>query len=322
MITIIVFLVFYWIISWILILVSNNPHIAILVNGKSVEIKITNTGRLPIPKCIVYFSAENVITGMNDINNFSAGLMPGKTASTVFDIKDSNCGCVNIELNKVKITDPLGIFGRCIDSAAENKVFLMPELKEIDFQDKDTEHYDIESFRYSDKRPGNDSGDTFGIKEYSHGDNVKAIHWKLSAKTGEIMIRQYGLPVDSKILVLGEKFDPKKKLSAEQRSQLTEYTLSISSSLVKLGISHYLGWQDDILKEFCLRKVENINDLESIIPDYISSPIYESGKWVCEEFIKSGVGAEYDFSSFILVSYCENGRELLLEYGETDLYTP
>lgn len=52
------------------------------------------------------------------------------------------------------------------------------------------EGFDMESFRYSGSRPGDDPGETYDIREYRSGDSIRQIHWKLSGKLDDIMIRE------------------------------------------------------------------------------------------------------------------------------------
>lgn len=40
------------------------------------------------------------------------------------------------------------------------------------------------------KPPGDDPGETYDIREYRSGDSIRQIHWKLSGKLDDIMIRE------------------------------------------------------------------------------------------------------------------------------------
>ena len=64
----------------------------------------------------------------------------------------------------------------------------------------------MESFRYSGSRPGDDPGETYDIREYRSGDSIRQIHWKLSGKLDDIMIREKSFPVDDTVLILAEPY--------------------------------------------------------------------------------------------------------------------
>lgn len=321
MIAIIIFMLIYMILSKILLAAAgDNIDTDIKAVDGVIEIRISNRTKWPIARCCVRISAENLITGVKDAEAVSAGMMPGKSVTAAFDIKDRNCGCIRIRYDRIEITDLIGILRKKVKCQDEYDCYIMPELRKLELGEKAAEHYNMESFKYSYYKPGNDSGDTFGIEEYRKGNSIKAIHWKLSAKTGKVMVRQYGLPVDSRIMVISEKQDRKKQLDPEKRSRITEYTLSLSYTLAALGLSHYLGWYDAASKEFKARLIENEDSLHSCAREFLASPVYEEGADAAEEFIKADVF--YDFSGFILVSYFDKGMEKLFKYGETFLYTP
>ncbi len=52
--------------------------------------------------------------------------------------------------------------------------------------------------------PGDDPGETYDIREYQPGDSIRQIHWKLSGKLDDIMIREKSFPVDDTVLILAE----------------------------------------------------------------------------------------------------------------------
>ena len=54
---------------------------------------------------------------------------------------------------------------------------------------------DCESIEYSAYRSGSDMSEVFGIREYREGDSIRNIHWKLTGKCDDIMIKLPSLPV-------------------------------------------------------------------------------------------------------------------------------
>lgn len=58
-----------------------------------------------------------------------------------------------------------------------------------------------EDSRFSAVRRGEDFSETQSIRPYVPGDPVRQIHWKLSAKTGQTLLREIGLPQTGGILL-------------------------------------------------------------------------------------------------------------------------
>ena len=50
---------------------------------------------------------------------------------------------------------------------------------------------------YDDFRPGNDSSEIFDVREFRDGDKIQSIHWKLSAKMQELVVREDSQPLSS-----------------------------------------------------------------------------------------------------------------------------
>lgn len=43
-------------------------------------------------------------------------------------------------------------------------------------------------------RKGSDASEMFDIRDYVPGDDIRTIHWKLSGKTDELIVRQASAP--------------------------------------------------------------------------------------------------------------------------------
>ena len=56
--------------------------------------------------------------------------------------------------------------------------------------------------RYSLRRPGSDPTELFGLREYQPGDRLNRVDWKLSQKTGAILVREGSLPVSDRVVLL------------------------------------------------------------------------------------------------------------------------
>ena len=52
-----------------------------------------------------------------------------------------------------------------------------------------------DSDRFSTYKKGDDPSEIFDIREYADGDKIQRIHWKLSSKTGDLMVKEGSLPL-------------------------------------------------------------------------------------------------------------------------------
>jgi len=101
------------------------------------------------------------------------------------------CGCYEIWLGNGNITDFLGIYCKKLDCTAKKDLLVMPKLLRlgedanaiIGNTDED-EIYEIDS-------NGTDYSEIKNIREYQPGDKLQAVHWKLSAKEQELMVKEF-----------------------------------------------------------------------------------------------------------------------------------
>lgn len=199
-------------------------------------------------------------------------------------------------------------------------VYVMPEIRDIDIPSEYLDSYDMESYSYSQHKKGNDTGEVFGIREYADGDSPKQIHWKLSAKLDDIMVKIPSYPIENKLIVLLDNSLPKgAELDAEKRSGLLEYFFSLSASLLKKNITHSLGWCDHTTGSFIVRRIENDSDMWAAVPEALSAGVEESGLTTAYRFLEAS--AEEHFTNHFIVTAGEAMEtERLAEYGEVRIF--
>ena len=97
-----------------------------------------------------------------------------------------HCGGLSAQLHKPRIFDYLGLF-RFRVRKTNNRTFLVwPEPLNMEVP-SDLSQYIARSWR---PKPGGGYAENHEIREYRPGDNLNQIHWKLSAKVGDLMLRE------------------------------------------------------------------------------------------------------------------------------------
>lgn len=295
--------------------------------GESAEIHFTikNESIVPVFFCTVFITAENRLTGTAEKLEKRVSLLPRREKTFDFSLTDYCCGYIRISITELCIADPLNIFmkHREAEGKTETEHLVLPVIAELPLKKDELDRYDMESYRYSQKRKGDDSSETFGIKAYVPGDNIKAIHWKLSSKMDDVVIREYGLPVDNNVLVLGDKRE-NDIMIPEMKSEVTELFLSVLYTLAKQGLHHDAGWYDYNLQEFQCRKILTTDDVYGIIPYLLSGPFREDRMSSPDHYMESDT--DTDYGSYIYITWGNSDKnsetERLRNYGEVDIYRP
>lgn len=286
-----------------------------------VKVSVKNQGFVPVFNCRVKVKVENLITGITEFCSWNVAIGPKGERRIEFNVKDSLCGAVVVSVEDICVCDFFGILIKSIQCKAEVITYFLPELKEIPVSVEDMSKYDMESFKYSATKKGNDSSETFGINIYKPGDSIKTIHWKLSGKMDDIVVRELGLPIENKLMVLIDKSDNGlENYTGERKSEATKLAASLSYTLARKGIHHHIGWHNERRKEFECFQIKEEADVWGFIPLLLASPFYKGGDSAAVKYIEAEV--EKDFSNFALVSNGEVDIERLMNYGEVNLYRP
>lgn len=283
-------------------------------------IVLNNTGNFPVMNCLLAVKAHNLITGKMDCCKWNLSLGPKGHREIQMEVKDHCCGGILLEIEQMVIGDFFHFIKKRIQVKREDLVYILPKLKELSVNKEDVGRYDMESHRFSPYKKGNDSSETFGISEYRPGDSVKYIHWKLSGKLDQPMVRELGLPIDHKIMILVEKAIGGQEFDGEKNSQATELAVGISFTFVKGNVPHVLGWYNYRKNLFESYTINGEDDLWTCIPHLLASPYKRSEHTVISSFIESDT--EKDYSRFVIVANQNIEIERLMHYGEVDLYTP
>ena len=285
-----------------------------------VSVEMKNDSLIPVPSCRCSLSCENVLTKEKQEIPMSQSFLPRGKSSGGLTLTERFCGREDISIVDAVISDPVGLFSRKQQLAGQSSVYVMPEVKEIEIPSEYLDSYDMESYSYSQVKKGNDTGEVFGIREYAEGDSPKQIHWKLSAKLGEMMVKIPSFPIENKLVVLlDNSIAEGVQLSPEVRSGLVELFFSVSHSLLKKNITHSLGWCDHKTGAFIVRRIENDSDMWAAVPEALSAGIEQSRLSTVYRFLESS-GEEHFTNHFIVSAGDPVETERLAEYGEVRVF--
>lgn len=297
--------------------------------GKPTEVTLymENDDLFPIFLCTAVISVENQLTGTKKNIEKKLALFTRQKKSYTFQLVEESCGCVQIRLTDLYISDPLNLFKKNIKDNVQTGTehFVLPQITELSMRKDELDRYDMESYRYSQSRKGDDPSEMFGIKNYMPGDNIKAIHWKLSGKMDEPVIREFGLPIENKVLIIADKGMHKEEvLTPEAITEVTETYLSVLYTLAKQGLQHDAGWYNYSQHEFECRKISTAEDVYTLMPYLLSSPFRIDELSGAEHYIEADI--EKNYASYIYITANRNeetlGIERLRNYGEVNIYRP
>ena len=289
----------------------------------SVKLRVKNRSLLPVFRCSLRISAENILTGEKCAQTESLALPPRAEREISFLLTGRYCGRTDVRLEHVCVQDPLSVFSKKRETGVQTEYYVMPVIREIPFSEESVSHYDMESYRYSSEKKGGDTSETFGLRSYVAGDNMKTIHWKLSGKLDELIVREPGLPVENSLMMILDKRIPAgEDLDPGEADRETELFVSLSHEAVRRGIRHTIGWYHYGRGAFVTFQIENREDIFRALPEILSSPFVRDGMSSADRFIESD--ADKSCAHFIYVAVsgadAEKETERLNRYGEVTVY--
>ena len=151
---------------------SSASSIIPIESNEIIQLKVTSTGPQPPHKSKLCITKQS--TGEKWILN------PGEKLPT------EHCGSFSVQLHKPSVYDYLGIFRFKIRKNEPHTFFVWPKPLKTKVP-HDLTHYLARSWR---PKPGGGYAENHEIRQYRPGDNLNQIHWKLSAKVGDLMLRE------------------------------------------------------------------------------------------------------------------------------------
>ena len=135
---------------------------------------------------------------------------------------------------------------------------------------------------------------------------MKTIHWKLSARTEQLMVKEFSFPQGVQILILLDLYTHNTRLYGEESMDaLLGSFASLSFSLALRGVSHVAAWYDDAGGELIRCRISNEEDVYTMVDQLLEAVPYG---WQYD--IESGYGKEYPDEQFAVSLVLDTERTL------------
>lgn len=263
-----------------------------------ITLSVENRSRLlPVTKGIAKVRYENPFSGDKGKMKIRFSVDTGRKRDRRIPVVMYNCGNVAITVEKVRIFDYLNIFAWTIGKHFEtHDVLVLPPVKEMVLgKDRWYNETSEDSDRFSLYKKGDDPSEIFDIRGYADGDKIQRIHWKLSSKTGELMVKEGSLPLTKEIHIF---VDLCAKGEREERNHIVNLLVqgiySIAMFMIERGIPQAYIWYDKkngVIQEYSVEQEEQLY-------------------WMFQELFKSSITTK---ENELIEAYVDWGKGKLLE---------
>lgn len=265
--------------------------------GKAVtgKLLVKNRSFLPADRLRCRVCCENLLTGEKEYTNIPVAAPARSGVDTEFQLKSRHTGKVRISLKSMVWYDLFGLFRSRLSFRGEAMAvgMIAPNIFPMETQIAYGESTNMDSDEYSMKKAGYDPSETFAIREYQPGDRIRQIHWKLTEKFDNLMVRDYGLPIQNTILLLLETGYGTEEADADCLDALAEALYSVSQELLSQQIIHSIGWQNHEENTFQCAEVETEEDLNALLPELLGAVPGRDGMSVADHYMESREQLEF-----------------------------
>ena len=209
----------------------------IVVKGETVNftLSIHNPDFFLYPFIKVNFYGEDTIFS-RQFQAKSFSLLPFRKKSFTFNLVCKYRGYYMVGIKTIVFEDYLGIFSLSYSPNTTKTITVNPRLIELDNLYIKTnylsESHSILNTRYEDITTISDS------RKYAYGDSLKKIHWKLSAKVNQLMVKNYeGTSKTNCVIMLDLE---KNKYSYDQNIMLEDKLIEATVAVVNYCLCNWI----------------------------------------------------------------------------------
>lgn len=239
-----------------------------------------SSGRMDIKVGIHSSLATKSTTQWLSIPQVSAG-----TNNYEFGVIINGAGRHEIEVTKLRFYSTFGLFSIKKKCKENGMILILPEMHSIVMETTEgTRNFLGDADVYDEFRPGHDSGETFEIREYREKDKLQSIHWKLSAKIEDLVVRENSLPKACAIVLLLDMKEMKAKNVEEYASGYLEIAASISFGLMDRKIPHFVAWMSKLTGDIRRIRVDDEESFYLFMVHYLNDGAIQNEKDIREEY--------------------------------------
>lgn len=230
-----------------------------------------------------------------------------QTMHYLYNVLMKDCGNVKISIESVTCMDLFGLFQKTFYFDHEKEVLVYPHQVQLNTLLHRNPETITDGELYDHEKHGQDVNEVSGLRSYVEGDSPRSIHWKLSSKMDDLVVRQFGHPSNYHTLILYQMSKEAEgvKISNELNNALSAICISLSYSLLEKSLEHQVGCMID--GEFYSNPVSSVSDHDQMAINLLCKPMEQSKSThdMVYQFLRGNLSAEYTKVIYITPEYDE-----------------
>lgn len=185
------------------------------------------------------------------------------------------CGEVEISCRSVRAYDYLKLFVRELEVPEPVSTVVYPQRKRLRVRLSKAAAGVPKDTGLIQNRKGNDPSEIFDLREYAPGDDIRSIHWKLSSKTENLILRQASDPVHYNTVLMPDfgQDQLEHKKAADQMNAVMGYAIALGEELLRQRV--VFGVALPTTQGLKLYEVQSEQEFQRMIALWLGLPLQE-----------------------------------------------
>ena len=222
---------------------------------------------LPLARIAMRLTRENRLTGQWETSRLTLTGV-ARRLPEVLTASTQHCGLLELRADKVRVYDYLGLFTLPLAAPAPARIVCRPIPAQCQAVDVPEGQGPRPSSRNAVRRA---QGEDYDLREYRPGDPMRAVHWKLSSKWDELIVKERSDTLTPLPLLTIDRFGAPDRLDA-----LLDRLTGMSRALLHVQRPHAVLWLDGS-GEPQLHTVTDEREYSDCLLALLSSPAPLSG---------------------------------------------
>lgn len=212
----------------------------------------SSAARLPVSCCRLHLLVCDAVGGTQQ----AEWLTLAGTLRFSLRVDTRHAGQQTFRVDRARVYDALGLVGLPLQLPTACSIAVEPEPLES------AELPNLSQFQYRSyhPKPGGGFSEIHDLREYRPGDSLHEIHWKLSAKTDKLIVREAEEP-NRGLIVLSFDFSG----SRAQLDSTLRQLLWLSGWLTDREVVHQIDWLDPDTLEPQTKQIRAPQDLQELL---------------------------------------------------------
>lgn len=271
-----------------------------------VHFLLNNPTWFPLVNATITLRVANPFYQVEGIHYLNMPVRAGKTTEVVYPVEMECCGRFAVRAEEIRLMDLTGIMEVTIPVNIEQECVIFPKGEECNREAGQLYMKGVAEAMES-KEKGFDFSEISGIREYIPGDKLQNIHWKLSVKKDELMVKERVSVSAMQLSVLVELANDEEMRLESVLDLADGVTKALVSFNLPFTIYYYSTNKGELVATYIGSETERKEWLSAILYD---RSYEEAGK--VEELFKRVVSRE---GSYLYIGYADGKEEADAVYG-------